>query len=74
MYPTDYDYKSKNNQVPNTLCHMVWECDHDTYTHTPVCLPTAEQWKHQLTSASLEDQSRPVDKARLAARDHGILD
>ncbi|KAG0411186.1 hypothetical protein HPB47_011690 [Ixodes persulcatus] len=32
------------------------------------------QWQDQLTSSKPEDQSQLVNRARLAARDHGILD
>lgn len=73
MYPTQYDYDCKNCRVPNTLYHMVWECMHNT-SIPPISRPTAEQWEDQLTSLKPEDQSRLVNRARLAARDHGILD
>lgn len=73
MYPTSYAHKCAFCSAPNTLYHMVWECQQNPST-PPITGPTIEQWKAQLTSTSPEGQHRLVSRAKLSAQAHGILD
>lgn len=74
MHPTHFSYDcSFCSGTPNTLYHMVWECNGVTDL-TEVIAPTLEPWEVLLTSDVLENQRGLVTRAIQAAAGHGIPD
>lgn len=54
MYPSKYTRDCKFCNMPNTLYHIIWECNKNPQT-MPIQASAEDQWAFQVTSPSPKD-------------------